>query len=111
MSRKTLNPVMDLVTKVTNLSRRGYRYLIPGKFTVFFGRQSLMDVLEEVFGAFLFVLRSEIPMSLEDKVCDDMTAYCRSKEMVCLCDISFLTDISSRLNNLNAKLQGKSRET
>lgn len=62
-----------------------------------------MDV-EEVLGAFLFVLRSEIPMSLEDRVCDDITAYCRSKETVFLCDITFLTDISSCLNNLKANL-------
>lgn len=62
-----------------------------------------MDDLEEVFGEFLFLLRSEFPMSLEDRVCDDITAYC--KDTVFLCDITFLTDISSRRNNLDAKFR------
>lgn len=67
-----------------------------------------MDVLKKCLEHYCIVLRSEILMSLEGRVCDDSTAYRRSAETVFLCDITFLTDISSRLNNLNAKLQGKS---
>lgn len=69
-----------------------------------------MDDLEEVLGAFLFLLRLEIPMSLEDRVCDDITAYCRGKDTVILCDITFLTDISSRLNNFDAKFRKFARK-
>lgn len=64
----------------------------------------------EAFGAFLFMLRSDIPMSLEDRVVM-LLLSARSTETAFLCDMTFFTDINSRLYNLSANLQGKSQET
>lgn len=47
-------------------------------------------------------MHSQIPVSLEDAVCGDVTL----KVIVFLCDMVFLTDITSHLNNVKTKLQG-----
>lgn len=55
-----------------------------------------------------FALRSEIPVFLEESVSGDMSAYCRKlRDTAFLCDMAFLTDITSHLNVLNTKLQGR----
>lgn len=47
-------------------------------------------------------------MFLEDSVRGNVSMYCKKlKNTVFLCDSAFLTDISSHLNNLNTKLQGR----
>uniref|UniRef100_A0A3Q3JYZ9 DUF4371 domain-containing protein n=1 Tax=Monopterus albus TaxID=43700 RepID=A0A3Q3JYZ9_MONAL len=63
----------------------------------------ILDCIER-----FFALRSKIPVFLEDSVHGDTSAYCRKlKDTAFLCDIAFLTDITSHLNHLNTNLQGK----
>lgn len=120
---KTLNfsHVMDLVTKVTNLIRGGNRALNHRNFVAF---------LEEVNAAYgdlqmhtdirwmsrgkclerFFALRTELPVFLEDYLRCDTSAYCRKlRDTAFLCDMAFLTDITSHLNHLNIQLQGRSQ--
>ena len=112
---KTLNfsHVMDLVTKVTNLIRGGNRSLSHRKFIAF------LDEVDAAYGDLkmhteirwmsrgkclerFFALRTEIPVLLEE------SAYCvKLKDTQFLCDVAFLTDITSHLNHLNILLQGR----
>uniref|UniRef100_A0A3P8RML6 HAT C-terminal dimerisation domain-containing protein n=1 Tax=Amphiprion percula TaxID=161767 RepID=A0A3P8RML6_AMPPE len=55
-----------------------------------------------------FVLRTELPVFLEERLRCDMSAYCRKLwDTAFLCDMAFLTDITSHLNHLNIQLQGR----
>lgn len=110
---------MDLVTKVTNLIRGGNRSLCHRRFITF------LDEVDAVYGDLqmhteirwmsrgkclerFFALRSEIPVFLENSVSGDTSAYCRKlKDTQFLCDMAFLTDITSHLNHLNTRLQGR----
>ena len=110
---------MDLVTKVTNLIRGGNRSLSHRTFV------SFLDEVDAAYGDLqmhtevrwmsrgkclerFFALRSEIPVFLEESVSGDMSAYCRKlRDTAFLCDMAFLTDITSHLNVLNTKLQGR----
>lgn len=107
------------MAKVTNLIRGGNRSHSHRRFMTF------LDEVDAAYGDLqmhtevrwmsqgkclerFFALRSEIPLFLEDSACSDMSAYCRKlKDTAFLCDMAFLTDITSHLNNLNTKLQGR----
>uniref|UniRef100_A0A3B4ZZY3 HAT C-terminal dimerisation domain-containing protein n=1 Tax=Stegastes partitus TaxID=144197 RepID=A0A3B4ZZY3_9TELE len=118
---KTINfsHVMDLVTKVTSLIQGGNRALNHRKFVAF---------LEEVNAAYgdlqmhtdirwmsrgkclerFFALRTELPVFSEDCVHCDTSAYCRKlQDTAFLCNMAFLSDITSHLNHLNIQLQGR----
>ncbi|KAK7134501.1 hypothetical protein R3I93_017809 [Phoxinus phoxinus] len=118
---KTLNfsHVMDLVTKVTNLIRGGNRSLSHRRFVAF------LDEVSAAYGDLqmhteirwmsrgkclerFFALRTELPVFLEDSVRGDTSAYIRKlRDTEFLCDMAFLTDVTSHLNHLNTKLQGR----
>ena len=112
---------MDLVTKVTNLIRGGNRSLNHRKFV------SFLEEMDTDYGDLqlhteirwlsrgkclerFFALRKEIPTFLEQQVTGDMSAYCsKLTDGGFLCDMAFLTDITSHLNRLNLQLQGKNQ--
>uniref|UniRef100_A0A672MHT6 DUF4371 domain-containing protein n=1 Tax=Sinocyclocheilus grahami TaxID=75366 RepID=A0A672MHT6_SINGR len=55
-------------------------------------------------------LRNEIPLFLEDNVKSDMSDYCcKLRDPEFLCDMAFLTDMTTHLNNLNTQLQGRAQ--
>ena len=55
-----------------------------------------------------FALRLELPLFLEEEVRGDTVEFCNKlRDPEFLCDMAFLTDITSHLNSLNQKLQGK----
>uniref|UniRef100_A0A673JU36 HAT C-terminal dimerisation domain-containing protein n=1 Tax=Sinocyclocheilus rhinocerous TaxID=307959 RepID=A0A673JU36_9TELE len=57
-----------------------------------------------------FALRNEIPLFLEDNVKSDMSDYCcKLRDPEFLCDMAFLTDMTTHLNNLNTQLQGRAQ--
>uniref|UniRef100_A0A3Q1BIY7 HAT C-terminal dimerisation domain-containing protein n=1 Tax=Amphiprion ocellaris TaxID=80972 RepID=A0A3Q1BIY7_AMPOC len=105
---KTMNfsHVVDLVTKVTDLIRGGNRAL---------NHRKLVAFLEEVNAAYgdlqmyrFFALRNELPVFLEECLRCDTSAYCcKLQDTAFLCDMAFLTDITSHLNHLNIQLQGR----
>lgn len=110
---------MDLVTKVTNLIRGGNRSLNHRKFVAF------LDEVSAAYGDLqmhteirwmsrgkclerFFALRTEIPVFLEDSIRCDTSAYCsKLRDTDFLCDMAFLTDVTSHLNHLNMQLQGR----
>uniref|UniRef100_A0A3Q3Q094 HAT C-terminal dimerisation domain-containing protein n=1 Tax=Monopterus albus TaxID=43700 RepID=A0A3Q3Q094_MONAL len=77
--------VMDLVTKITNLIHGGNRSLSHRRFTAF------LDEVDAAYGD--LQMHTDIRWKLKD------TAF--------LCNMAFLTDITSHLNHLNTNLQGK----
>jgi len=53
-----------------------------------------------------FALRVELPVFLEDSIRCDTSAYWRKlRDTDVLCDMAFLADITSHLNQLNVQLQ------
>uniref|UniRef100_A0A3Q1CL92 HAT C-terminal dimerisation domain-containing protein n=1 Tax=Amphiprion ocellaris TaxID=80972 RepID=A0A3Q1CL92_AMPOC len=55
-----------------------------------------------------FALRNELPVFLEECLRCDTSAYCcKLQDTAFLCDMAFLTDITSHLNHLNIQLQGR----
>uniref|UniRef100_A0A3B1JTT5 SPIN-DOC-like zinc-finger domain-containing protein n=1 Tax=Astyanax mexicanus TaxID=7994 RepID=A0A3B1JTT5_ASTMX len=105
---KTLNfgHVMDLVTKVTNIIRGGNRSLCHRRFITF------LDEVDAEYGDLQLHTdirwMSRIPVFLENSISSDTRAYCvKLKDTQFLCDMAFLTDISTHLNHLNTLLQGK----
>ncbi|KAF3836200.1 hypothetical protein F7725_028758 [Dissostichus mawsoni] len=55
-----------------------------------------------------FALRAEIPVFLEDTIQCDTNAYCaKLRNTDFLLDMAFLADITSHLNHLNMRLQGR----
>ncbi|KAK1897136.1 General transcription factor II-I repeat domain containing protein 2A [Dissostichus eleginoides] len=55
-----------------------------------------------------FALRAEIPVFLEDTIQCDTSAYCaKLRNTDFLLDMAFLADITSHLNHLNMRLQGR----
>lgn len=106
---------MDLVTEVTNLIRGGNRSLSHRRFL------ALLDEVDAAYGDLQmhtdirWMSRGkclerffEITVFLEDSVRGDVSTYCKKlKDTAFLWDLAFLTDISSHLNNLITKLQGR----
>ncbi|KAF3837715.1 hypothetical protein F7725_009483, partial [Dissostichus mawsoni] len=110
---------MDLVTKTTNLIRGGNRSLNHRKFIAF------LDEVNAAYGDLqmhteirwmsrgkclerFFALRAEIPVFLEDTIQCDTSAYCaKLRNTDFLLDMAFLADITSHLNHLNMRLQGR----
>ena len=110
---------MDLVTKVTNLIRGGNRALSHRNFVAFLDEvnaaygdlQMHTDIRWMSRGKCLerfFALRTELPVFLEDCLRSDTSVYCHKlRDTAFLCDMAFLTDITSHLNHLNMQLQGR----
>lgn len=111
--------VMKVVVKITNIIRGGNRALTHRKFRDFLAEVDATygDLLLHTDIRWLsagnclqrfFSLRKEIPIFLKNDVKSDTTEM--ENQMVdakFLSDLAFLTDLTSHLNELNLKLQGK----
>uniref|UniRef100_A0A3P8TK50 HAT C-terminal dimerisation domain-containing protein n=1 Tax=Amphiprion percula TaxID=161767 RepID=A0A3P8TK50_AMPPE len=107
---KTMNfsHVVDLVTKVTDLIRGGNRAL---------NHRNLVAFLEEVNAAYGDLqMHADIRWMSRGKFgevfcaclrCDTSAYCCKLQDTAFLCDMAFLTDITSHLNHLNIQLQGR----
>lgn len=111
--------VMKVVVKITNIIRGGNRALTHRKFRDFLAEVDATygDLLLHTDIRWLsagkclqrfFALRKEIPIFLKDEVkSDTMELENQMVDAQFLADLAFLTDLTSHLNELNLKLQGK----